>query len=158
MADETRTWRDVPCPQCGAPARQKCFTKAGTPAFEPHVARIRAAGEAGLPTPLLGYPHESETPHVVSAVDSMRAICGAELVTPHPVLQPGMDGVDPKCRNLLPKVPYAVALPLTGACPGCLSDEDLDEQGLIMPHRVLYGGTRLAEDCGGAGQKPEADQ
>jgi hypothetical protein len=150
------SWRDVACPTCGAPARQRCFNKLGAPATEPHVARVRTVDEAGLPTPLLAYPHESETPHVVSAVDSMRAICGAELEVPHPVLQPGIAAVDPKCRNLLPKVPYAVALPLTGICPGCLSEEDLDEQGLIMPHKVLYGDTRLAEDCDGAGQKPEA--
>jgi hypothetical protein len=157
VADKS-SWRDIPCPQCGAPVRQRCFTKAGAPAVEPHVARLRAVDEAGLPTPLLGYPDQSEIPHVVSAADERRAICGAELVLPHPVLQPGIDGVDPKCRNLLPKSAYAVVLPLTGICPECVSEEDLDEQGLIAPHKQMRGGRRTELDCVGAGQKPEADQ
>jgi hypothetical protein len=155
---DVSSWRDVPCPQCGAPVRQRCFTKLGTPAVEAHVARLRAVDEAALPTPLLGYPDQSDIPHVVSAADEGRAICGAELVLPHPVLQPGIAAVDPKCRNRLTKVPYAVARPLTGICPECVSEEDLDERGLIAPHKQMLAGRRTDVDCVGAGQKPEADQ
>jgi hypothetical protein len=152
------SWRDVACPSCGAPVRQGCFNKLGGPATEPHIARIRAAREQGMPTPLLGYPDQSEIPHVVSGADEGRAICGAELVLPHPVLQPGIAAVDPKCRNLLPKSTYAVARALTGICPECVSEEDLDERGLIAAHKQMRGGRRTDVDCVGAGQKPEADQ
>jgi hypothetical protein len=45
-----------------------------------------------------------------------------------------------------------------GVCPVCLSVEDLDDQGLIADHKVLYGAARRGDDCTGKGQPPEVDR
>lgn len=157
MPNPVASWRKVPCPSCLAPIYKRCRTNDGRDATEPHAARRQAAVVADLPTPLLAYAWSGEWPHIVSAADPQRALCGAGLVEP-PVLQPPLTSAHPKCRNLLGKVPAAPAIAPTGTCPVCVSEEDLDEDGHIKAHKQLHGLARTDVDCDGAGQKPEESE
>jgi hypothetical protein len=152
------SWRDVACPRpgCSGQVGQYCTSASGRTALEPHSDRLRAAREAGLPRPLLGYSPQYETPHVVSVADKAKAICGAAIDT-IPEIQPPLASADSRCRNLLGKVPYARNPTLTGVCPVCVSEEDLDGDGQVVPHKQMYGGKRSDVDCAGAGELPEVD-
>lgn len=153
---EPTSWRDIACPTCGAPARQRCFQRDGRPATEPHAARRQGAAAAGVPTPVLAYPENSASPHIVSADDPTRALCGAVVGTP-PVLQPPLRLVHAKCLNLLGKKESAPAIPPTGVCPECVNEEDLDDLGRIKPHFQMLGGVRTSLSCPGGGREPEVD-
>lgn len=150
------SWRELRCTQCGAPAGQLCFSASGKPAGEPHAARRQAAREASMPRPLLGYAPTYETPHVVSLTDRGKAICGSAIDT-IPEIQPPLTSADPRCRNLLGKVAYARNPVLTGVCPVCVSDEDLDDKGRIVAHKQVLGIARTDVDCDGAGQLPDGE-
>lgn len=150
------SWRDVPCTGCGAPVKQNCFSRTGKVALEPHAARRQAAREAGLPTPVLGYPRQAELPHIVSLADKTRALCSAVIET-IPEIQPPLHTACPKCRNLLGKIPYRRDTAVTGVCPVCVSDEDLDDEGRIKPHKQMLGTARTDIDCGGAGEFSDGD-
>ncbi|MCW6003918.1 hypothetical protein K1W54_04880 [Micromonospora sp. CPCC 205371] len=157
MPEKVASWRKVPCPSCLARRLQPCRTADGREATEPHAARRQAGKVAELPAPLLSYGWGGEWPHIVSAADPRRALCGVGLVVP-PVLQPSLESAHPQCKNLLGKVDAATAIAPTGVCPVCVSEEDLDEDGRIKAHKQMYGGRRTDVDCDGAGQKPEDDQ
>jgi hypothetical protein len=45
----------------------------------------------------------------------------------------------------------------TGVCPVCVSEEDLDADGRIGPHKQIRGITRTDIDCAGAGQLPDGE-
>lgn len=46
---------------------------------------------------------------------------------------------------------------LLGVCPVCVSEEDLDDDGRIAPHKQVLGLARTDVDCPGAGHLPEVD-
>jgi hypothetical protein len=152
------SWRKVSCPSCLAQRFERCRTGDGRVATEPHAARRQAARAADLPTPLLSYAWSGESPHIVSAADPLRALCGAAVVEA-PTLQPSLLSAHPQCRNLLGKVEAAAVAPPTVACPVCGAEETPGPDMTVPDHkeqrRNKWGVYRADVDCDGAGRKPE---
>jgi hypothetical protein len=100
-----------------------------------------------------------DLPHLIRPGRPGYTLC-KRMVVSVPELQPATPAnVCPDCvQRAEHGAPYLPAsTPMTGVCPVCVSEEDLDEQGLIKPHKQMYGSKRTDVDCDGAGEKPEAD-
>lgn len=152
MTAPTVSWKDVACTTCGAPINQRCMARGRW--VEPHSARVVAAVLASMPVPpQLGYT-DKDGLHIVSDADKTAALCRAELVSV-PLLQPPFEHVCQNCLRKLAGVKPATEPMRTGVCPVCVSEEDLDDNGLIGSHNQMYGTRRTDEKCPGKGMAPE---
>lgn len=109
--------------------------------------------------PKYGYVLADDLPHLIRLRRPGYSLC-KRVVVQVPQLQPTNPAeVCPDCtQRAAHGAPYLPAdAPLTGVCPECVNEEDLDDFGKVKPHLQVLGGKRTDLSCSGAGREPEVD-